>query len=151
MVRVRPYGEQDRDFILGLAPRLTIGMPAWRDRDAVVATTQNWIQSSIERLGAKAAIFVATESTGEPLGFATVSEQPHFTGEVQGYIGELAVTDSAEGKGVGKSLITACENWARGRGLRVLALATGAGNARALGFYRHLGFADEDVKLVKIL
>jgi hypothetical protein len=30
-------------------------------------------------------------------------------------------------------------------------LATGPANARALEFYRHLGYREEDIKLVKLL
>ncbi len=72
-------------------------------------------------------------------------------GEHQAYINELATSDVAEGRGVGTALIQACEQWAREQGYRILALSTGAANGRALGFYRHLGFRDEDVKLVKLL
>jgi ribosomal protein S18 acetylase RimI-like enzyme len=117
----------------------------------MLSTVQKWIAGSIARQGAKAEVFVALSDTGEPLGFATVSEETHFTGESQAYIGELATMPEAEGTGVGKALVLACEAWARGCGLRILSLSTGAANARALGFYRHLGFAEEDVKLVKIL
>ncbi|TMD75294.1 MAG: GNAT family N-acetyltransferase [Chloroflexi bacterium] len=56
-----------------------------------------------------------------------------------------------KGRGVGKALAQACEQWAREQGYRILSLATGAANERALGFYRHMGYLDEDVKLVKLL
>ena len=96
-------------------------------------------------------VFVAEDDRGQPLGFATVTHDTHFTGERQAYIGELATSAQAEGHGVGKALLQACEQWARDQGYRVLALATGAANQRALGFYHHLGYRDEDVKLVKLL
>jgi len=63
----------------------------------------------------------------------------------------LATSAASEGRGVGTALIAACEQWARDQGYRILSLSTGAANARALGFYRHLGFHEEDVKLVKLL
>ena len=53
--------------------------------------------------------------------------------------------------GVGRALLRACEQWARDHGDRILSLATGAANARALGFYHHLGYRDEDVRLIKLL
>jgi hypothetical protein len=34
---------------------------------------------------------------------------------------------------------------------RTFVLSTGAANLRALGFFHHLGFRDEDVKLIKLL
>ncbi|MCG8351784.1 MAG: GNAT family N-acetyltransferase [Chloroflexales bacterium] len=151
MIRVRPYLSADRAFVLGLAPRLTIGMPSWRDPHMCITAVQDWIIGSIDQHGQQTMVFVAEDDHDERLGFATVTHQNHFTGERQAYIGELATSEAAEGRGVGQILLHACEQWARDQGYRILALTTGAANDRALGFYRHLGYRDEDVKLVKIL
>lgn len=151
MVRVRTYEPADMEFILGLAPRLTIGIPPWRDQQLMLSTVQEWIRSSISRRGEAAELFVAVGKDGGRLGFASVSDETHFTGTPQAYIGELAVLPEAEGSGVGTALVQACEQWAHHRGHRFLSLTTGAANSRALTFYRHLGFLDEDVKLVKVL
>jgi GNAT superfamily N-acetyltransferase len=151
MIHVRPYLADDRAFVLSLAPRLCIGMPSWRDRQLWLTAFENWIAASIEQHGQQAMVFVAEDDHGERLGFATLSHATHFTGERQAYINELATSDMAEGRGVGTALIAACEQWAREQGYRILALSTGAANERALSFYHHLGFRDEDVKLVKLL
>lgn len=151
MFRVRPFVPDDRAFLLGLAPRLTIGMPPWRDSQLCITAVQGWIIASIDQYGQTTMIFVAEDDQAERLGFVTVTHQTHFTGERQAYIGELATTESAEGRGVGKALVQACEQWARNQGYRALSLATGAANRGALGFYHHLGFRDEDIKLVKLL
>ncbi len=151
MIRVRPYVSADREFVLSLAPRLAIGIPPWRDPQKMIVTAQGWITGSIEQHGQKTVVFVAEDEQGERLGFATVSHSTHFTGESQAYIGELATSDMAEGSGVGKALAQACEQWAREQGYRILSLTTGAANERALSFYRHLGYLDEDVTLVKLL
>lgn len=50
-----------------------------------------------------------------------------------------------------RMLVEACEHWAREQGLPFLVLHTGAANGRARSFYQHLGFREEDVKLVKPL
>ncbi len=151
MIRARPYVPADRAFVLGLAPRLTIGIPPWRDPHKMIVTAQGWITGSIEQHGKKTMVFVAENEQGERLGFATVSHSTHFTGEGQAYIGELATSEEAEGRGVGKALAQACEQWACEQGYRILSLATGAANEGALGFYRHMGYLDEDVTLVKLL
>jgi GNAT superfamily N-acetyltransferase len=151
MIHVRPYVSDDRTFVLSLAPRLLIGMPPWRDPQLWLTAFQDWITSSIDQHGQKTMVFVAENDQGEGLGFATLSHETHFTGEQQAYINELVTSEVAEGRGVGTALIQACEQWAREQGYRILALSTGAANRRALGFYRHLGFRDEDVKLVKLL
>ena len=151
MIRVRPYVPGDREFVLSLAPRLAIGIPPWRDPQKMTLTAQIWITGSIEQLDTKTMVFVAENEQGERLGFASVSHSTHFTGEGQAYIGELATHEAAEGLGVGKALAQACEQWAREKGYRILSLTTGAANKRALGFYRHMGYQDEDVTLVKLL
>lgn len=151
MIRVRPYVPADREFVLSLAPRLAIGIPSWRDPHKMIETVQGWITGSIEQHGKKTMVFVAEDEQGECLGFATVSHSTHFTGEGQAYIGELATSEAAEGRGGGFALAQACEQWAREQGYRILSLATGAANERALGFYRHMGYLDEDVTLVKLL
>jgi GNAT superfamily N-acetyltransferase len=151
MIRVRSYRPDDRAFVLGLAARLTIGMPPWRDPQRCIAAVQGWITGSIDQHGQATMVFVAEDDHGERLGFATVTHETHFTGERQASIGELATSEAAEGTGVGRALIEACEQWAREQGNRVLTLATGAANTRALGFYHHLGYRDEDIKLIKLL
>ena len=151
MIHVRTYMPDDRAFVLSLAPRLLIGKPSWRDPHLWLTAFQNWITASIDQHGQGAIVFIAEDDHGERLGFVTLSHNAHFTGEQQAYINELATSEAAEGRGVGTALIAACEQWAREQGYRILALSTGAANLRALGFYHHLGFRDEDVKLVKLL
>lgn len=150
-VRVRPFVETDREFVLSLAPRLVIGIPVWRDPERMLLTVQEWLVGSLENHGGKTMVFVAEGEQGERLGFATVSHARHFTGVGQAYIGELAVSEAAEGQGVGQALVAACEQWAREQGYAFLSLETGAANTRAIRFYHHLGFQEEDVRLVKVL
>jgi len=151
MVRVRTFVPGDERFLLDLAPRLTIGIPVWRDEQRMLGVVQRWIRESIARRGEKAEVFLAVSDEGDALGFATVSEESHFTGETQAYVGELATVPGGEGRGVGAALVRACETWAKDHGYRILTLHTGANNERALGFYHHLGFEDEDIKLVKLV
>ena len=151
MIRVRPYVSADREFVLSLAPRFAIGIPPWRDPQKMTVTAEGWITGSIEQHEQKTMFFVAEDEQGEQLGFATVSHSTHFTGEGQAYVGELATSEAAERHGVGKALAQACEQWAREQGYRLLSLTTGAANTQALGFYRHMGYRDEDVTLVKLL
>jgi ribosomal protein S18 acetylase RimI-like enzyme len=151
MIRTRPYNPDDRAFVFSLARRLTIGMPDWRDRAQCLAAVEEWIQGSIGQHGPETMVFIAEDEHGERLGFATVTHETHFTGERQAYIGELATGEAAEGRGVGRALAEACEQWAREQGYRIISLATGAANERARGFYRHLGYQDEDVRLIRLL
>ncbi|HJS20833.1 MAG TPA: GNAT family N-acetyltransferase [Anaerolineales bacterium] len=99
----------------------------------------------------RAMVLIAEDEAGKRVGFATVSHSTHFTGQPQAYIGELATHESAEGRAAGTALVKACEQWAREQGYSLLTLSTGAGNTRALSFYHHLGFQDEDVTLTRRL
>src|SRR5690349_18161169 len=151
MVRVRAYTPEDREFVFSLAPRLAIGMQPWRDHQLWMKTVEGWLEESIQGHGEKSWVLIAESEKGEAVGFATVSHSTHFSGQKQAYIGELATAETAEGRGVGRALVQACENWAREHGYSLLALSTGAGNIRALDFYQRLGFQDEDVSLTKRL
>jgi ribosomal protein S18 acetylase RimI-like enzyme len=151
MLRVRPYIPTDHTFVLNLAPRLAIGMQPWRDLQLWLTTVESWLTESINQHNQKTMVFIAEDEQGERFGFATVSQSTHFTGQRQAYIGELATDETVEARGVGTALVEACEQWAREQGYTLLTLSTGAANERALGFYRHLGFRDEDVTLTKLL
>lgn len=151
MFTIRPYTMRDREFIVALAPRLAIGMQAWRDRDLWLKAVEGWLTSSLDPANDKTIVFVAENEEAHQIGFASVSHSKHFTGQPQAYIGELVTVDYAEGHGVGSALVSACEQWAREHGYALITLSTGAGNQRAISFYHHLGFADEDVTLTKQL
>ena len=150
-IRVRPYLPTDQTFVLSLAPRLLVGMSSWRDSNKMLTSIHHWLTDSMEQHGAQKTVFIAESEQGKQLGFASVSPSSHFTGEKQAYMGELAVSETVEGSGVGQALVVACEQWAVSHGYSYLALETGAANKRARGFYQHLGFIEEDIKLVKLL
>lgn len=68
-----------------------------------------------------------------------------------GYISELFVVDDMRGRHIGRALIAACEDHFRALGLKSVMIGSLAGNARALGAYRSIGFADYAVELRKKL
>lgn len=151
MLHVRPYVPNDRSFVLSLAPRLAIGKQPYRDLTLWLKMVEEWLTESIEQHNQKTMILIAEDGQGERLGFATVSHNAHFTSQPQAYIGELATSENVEGHGVGSALVKACEHWAREQGYTIITLTTGAGNTRALKFYDHLGFHNEDITLTKLL
>lgn len=151
-VRARRYEERDRAAVLALAPRLAEGVAAWRDPAAVDTAVQGWVHGSLAAAeSSDSAVFVAEDraASGHVLGFVTVGERTHFSGAVDGYVGELVVAPDHERRGAGRALMTAAENWARDRGLRHLTLETGAANHPARCFYAALGYQEEDVRLTK--
>ena len=150
-IQVRLYTPADREFLLNLAPRLTIGIAPWRNREAMETAMRQFIIDSIEQHPTQTTIFVAVNQQGLQLGFASVSHAKNFTGEPQSYLGELAVREDIEGHGVGNALVKACEEWSRNQGYTLLVLDTGTANEPARRFYQRLGFQEESIRLVKQL
>ncbi len=151
LVQVRPFTPADHTAVLDLAPRLTVGIAPWLEREAALAAARGWLDGSIAGIGPDSAVFVAADAQGRCVGVVSVGRQRHFTGEEYAYIGELAVAAAMEGRGLGRTLVVAAEAWAGARGYRLLALDTGTANVRARRFYERLGYAEESIKLVKVL
>ena len=146
--RVRPFASRDREAVLGLAPRLVVGIAPWRSRGGMLAA-RRWLARSIDGTGVEAAVMVAEEGDGRVVGVVGVSRQVHVTGEPEAYVGELAVVDGEEGRGVGRALMTAAERWAQEHGLGLLTLETGAATACAPRVQGRLGYGEESVRLAK--
>ncbi len=58
-------------------------------------------------------------------------------------IGGLAVSDSAQGKGVGRSLVAAVEEWAREMGIKTVVLSSNIKRTEAHDFYKHVGYTTQ--------
>jgi GNAT superfamily N-acetyltransferase len=148
---VRPAVDGDPDVILGLGPRLAEGVAPWRDQAEALLAGRRWLEGSLAAANAgDGAVLVAADEDGIA-GVITIRPSTHFTGERDGYIGELVVAERASRRGIGRLLIEAADAWARDHGLRNLTLHTGAFNAGARAFYAALGFAEEEVRLTRPL
>jgi ribosomal protein S18 acetylase RimI-like enzyme len=152
MWQIRSYEPSDRDALMTMAERLLEGAAAWRDPVRWLAAVREWVSGSIESAaeGDGAAVLVAV-SAGQVAGFVSVSSRQHFTGAVDAYIGELVVAAGDERRGAGRALLSAAEDWAEQRGYGRLTLETGAANTRARAFYARAGYAEEEVRLTKVL
>jgi ribosomal protein S18 acetylase RimI-like enzyme len=150
-IHIRAARQHDKPAVLQLAPRLAEGLAAWRDREAAILAARKWLTDSFATAARHdGAVLVAVDETGLA-GVITVSVQRHFTGETDGYIGELAVASRAVRRGIGRALITAAETWAQERGLQHLTLHTGIANIQARHFYSALGFQEEEIRLTRPL
>lgn len=67
------------------------------------------------------------------------------------YVGDLAVTMSHRGRGVGRALIEECEKIARAAGQKWLRLGVLAANQSAREFYRRIGLEEKFLTLEKKL
>ncbi len=82
---------------------------------------------------------LATSETGEPLGVITLARYMTLHHGPVAYITALVTTASARGTGVGKALVRASWEWARGAGCARLAVTSHEHRADAHAFYQALG------------
>lgn len=150
--RIRPFTEADRQAVQALAGRFVdFTLPPWHDPATVLAASERLLDA-LSPDPQRSAVLVAEGGSGTLLGFVEVRlELEAFSARPEAYLASLAVTEAAEGGGVGRALVRAAEHWARTRGLATLSLHVFASNARARGFYAALGFQEDTLKLVKPL
>jgi GNAT superfamily N-acetyltransferase len=149
---VRPAGSGDRAGVLGLAARLAEGVAPWRDQAEALVAGRRWLEGSLaDAKAGTGTVLVAVTADGSVVGVLSIGPSKHFTGELDGYIGELAVAEQASRQGIGAALIEAADDWARNHGLRNLTLQTGAFNTGARAFYAALGFIEEELRLTRAI
>jgi ribosomal protein S18 acetylase RimI-like enzyme len=152
-VRIRPAHPDDKDFILGLVPRLTeFGAVPGRDSSQMVARDRTVLTLVLEHPSDDAALYVAEDDDGRPLGFVHLTTvDDYYTNRGAAHIGDVIVTPAAGGSGVGSALIAFAEEWARERGFELLTLHVFTQNLRARALYRKLGFQEEWIRCIKRL
>jgi ribosomal protein S18 acetylase RimI-like enzyme len=146
---IRPVREDDNHALLELSARLTIGAAPWRDPAGFAAAARGWIESSLASAHEDGHAMLVAVLDGCVAGLISLVESRHFTGEVDAYVGELITAEAFEGRGVGRALMAAAQQWAAGRGLSRIILDTGAHNHRARHFYERFGFEEEQIRFSK--
>jgi GNAT superfamily N-acetyltransferase len=151
--RVRPARAEDRDFIIGLAPRLTDGfpLPPWRTPEEVARTEAATLDLALTVLPDGNALLIAESPGGERAGLIYLERLFDYFRRPHGHVGILAVAADAEGRGVGRALMDAAEAWAREHKLEMLSLNVFAANERARRVYERLGYTPETLRYVKPL
>jgi ribosomal protein S18 acetylase RimI-like enzyme len=151
VLNIRTATKDDLEFLLSLAPRLSeMGLPPFRQEEALQAFTRDLLQKTLETQ-ADSFILIA-EQEGKHLGFIHLEEDKEFfSGKPHGYIANLAITKEAEGKGVGRALMSAAESWAKEKGFAFMSLFVFATNQHARAFYEKLGYEEDSLRLTKQL
>jgi ribosomal protein S18 acetylase RimI-like enzyme len=150
-IQIREYTPADRDAIMALAPRLTEGMAAWRDRDRWLAAVREWMADAAASAGRDDNVVYVAVDGDQIVGVVHAAERTHFTGQVDAYVGELVTAAGQERRGIARALMRAAEAWGARRGLDYLTLETGSANHAARAFYAALGYLEEDVRLTRKL
>jgi ribosomal protein S18 acetylase RimI-like enzyme len=128
-ITIHPCQNQDRAGVLALWQACGLTRP-WNppeaDFDRAVA-------------GPNSTVLVAKDA-GELVGSVMVGDDGH-----RGWVYYLSTAPNRQGQGIGRMLMTAAEDWLRGRGVRKLELMVRDTNQAVLGFYDHLGYEHEPV------
>jgi len=128
------------------------GPPSFRPRPVMDAAVAKSIAGALEPGSSGASVFVAEETDGTPLGFVHVHvARDFFTDEEHGHVSDLVTARGEEGRGVGRGLMEAGEEWCRQRGHRLVTLNVFGDNARARALYERIGYTPDTTKMVKVL
>ncbi len=152
-VRVRPFQPSDAGFVTSLVGRFSeFELPAWRTAGEIDDANRASLQKALADPEPESAILVAEDALDGLAGFIHLQTQTdYFSGDRHGYISDLAVDKHFEGRGIGRILLDAAEDWARAKGYHLLTLYVFAGNTRARRVYEKHGYSQEIVKYAKVI
>jgi len=150
---IREATPADHAFIRAQASRLTgIAKLPGRPQAAIEAFQAALIEAALTSPPAGSKTLIAGLTAGKPLGFIHLEPAADpLTRAPGGYVSMVAVAVGAEGYGIGRRLMQAAEQWAREQGFTCLSLDAFASNTHARAFYESQGFAEDSVKLYKLL
>lgn len=150
---VREAAGEDGDAILALMPRLaSFDVPEsrnpvdlWRSDAAMFERWQNGEAP-------ECFVHVAEDDARQIIGFTLTSLRPELLShEPSAHLEAIAVSEDAEGLGVGQALLVAAEDEARAKGAKTLTLHVFAVNRRARDFYEKSGYDGELMRYIKPL
>lgn len=151
-LEVRTPKPGDRDVILALGDRLVAFGPTTRSAADVAARERRALAEALDAHDSLAELLVADVPDRGVVGVILVeTRQDYFTGEGHGHVAILAVAADVEGRGIGRRLLGAAEQWARKRGYRRLTLSVFTENLRAKAFYAHEQWRPELETYYKLL
>ena len=141
MTTIRPATDRDAPAIAELLDHL--GYPA--DASEVIPRLESL-------RGFPATTVLVAEVNERVVGVITGQVMPsiHSTQPVA-WLTTLVVAEDAHGRGIGRDLTLAVEEWARTRGAVRISLTSGKHRDAAHAFYEHLGYERTGVRLTKVL
>lgn len=144
VISIRPAAESDREAILALSDRLAAFGPTTRTSPEVTQRERKALAEALSQPSPSTPLLVAEL---EPLGLVGIllldRRIDYFTDEAHGHVAILAVSSEAEGKGVGRALLQAAEDWGRAEGFKRITLNVFTDNRRAKAFYERQGWRSE--------
>jgi hypothetical protein len=129
-VRIEPLPERLYDAAIRLWQDSGLTRP-WNDPEADLRRAAG---------GGSSCVLAAIGDDDGLLATAMVGHDGH-----RGWVYYLAVDAAQRGRGLGRQMMEACEDWVRSRGIPKIQLMVRATNRGTIGFYEHLGYAESEV------
>jgi GNAT superfamily N-acetyltransferase len=148
-IEIRAFSTEDREFLARIASRVRPAETASPREPAAMDRFFHALEQGrlLTEPGAEA--FVATIDA-EPCGLVSIHrDTDYFTGHSRAYVDLLVVAEEAECQGVGRSLMTHAERWAREHLYREVALDVFATNNGAIQFYERCGYRPDHIRMAK--
>lgn len=155
---IREYKDSDEAQVVELVRELQAHESAVYDRMKPVDAIGPWYVDKMKIDVAKyKGTFLVADEGRKLLGYAslltevTSADDPDEILYSYAYVGDLAVTISRRGQGVGRALVEECEKIARAAGQKWLRLGVLAANQTAREFYSRMGLEEKLLTLEKKL
>ncbi len=151
---IRSATATDLDAMLSLLPRLgELDLIPNRDRRDLWQHDAALLRAHFAQPGSACFAQVAYATNGGPLlGMTLVRMQPEFMSHApSAHLEAIAVSEAAEGQGVGSALLDAAEATALARGAESMTLHVYHSNTRAAELYNRRGYHTEILRCTKWL
>ncbi|SRR5579883_122000 len=122
---IRPAVPEDEAGVIDL----------WRACDLVVSYNDPAADFRFARAGACSDVLVGEDDSGRITGSVMVGHDGH-----RGWLYYVASSPRTRGKGIGRQMVQAAEEWLRQRGVVKAQLMVRETNTRVVSFYESLGF-----------
>lgn len=151
-IAIRSGTAQDRAFAQDLGKRtMSDSVAAFRSYNPAMLEVS--YENLLDFVFGQSHVFLVAEESGARMGFILLLDTmpDEVTRMPQAFVAYMAVEPSAQGRGIGKRLLTAAEDEARRRGLPYMGLMVTEDNAAARALYESAGYFTERRLLCKPL
>ncbi len=128
-LEIRPYRESDEDAVVALWHKCGLSRP-WNDP----------IKDIGRKLRVQRELFLVGLLDGRPVATVMAGYEGH-----RGWINYLAVAPDSRERGFGRLLMDQAEERLREMGCPKISVQVRRSNTAAVGFYRSIGYAEDDV------
>lgn len=126
-MQIRPYQASDRAAVIALWEACGLTRP-WNDPGSDIDTCVSKAESTI----------LIGEDNGKVVGSVMVGHDGH-----RAWLYYLAVAPTLQKHGLGRRLVTAAEDWVKGRGIPKVMLMVRPENDKVRTFYEAIGYIEE--------